>query len=85
MLYLNISLLNVYVMAGMNDESKEFAGQLFDALARKHGIKGDSINKSQLKEFWDQISDQSFDSRLRTFFDMYLILFLFFVFYKICA
>lgn len=56
----------------MDEKSKEFAGMLFDALARKHGIKGDSINKSQLKEFWDQISDQSFDSRLRTFFDMYL-------------
>ncbi|XP_050256471.1 respiratory burst oxidase homolog protein C-like isoform X2 [Quercus robur] len=55
---------------GMDEKSKEFAGMLFDALARKHGIKGDSINKSQLKEFWDQISDQSFDSRLRTFFDM---------------
>lgn len=55
----------------MDEKSKEFAGMLFDALARKHGIKGDSINKSQLKEFWDQISDRSFDSRLRTFFDMY--------------
>ncbi|KAK7828682.1 respiratory burst oxidase like protein c [Quercus suber] len=55
---------------GMDEKSKEFAGMLFDALARKHGIKGDSINKSQLKEFWDQISDQSFDSRLRTFFDI---------------
>ncbi|KAL0012940.1 hypothetical protein SO802_000009 [Lithocarpus litseifolius] len=55
---------------GMDEKSKEFAGMLFDALARKHGIKGDSINKSQLKEFWDQISDQSFDSRLQTFFDM---------------
>ncbi|KAG2712682.1 hypothetical protein I3843_04G128500 [Carya illinoinensis] len=55
---------------GMNEDSKEFAGNLFDALARKRGIKGESINKAQLKEFWDQISDQSFDSRLRTFFDM---------------
>ncbi|XP_038685855.1 respiratory burst oxidase homolog protein C-like [Tripterygium wilfordii] len=51
-------------------ESKEFAGQLFDSIARKQGIKGDSIDKEQLKEFWEQISDQSFDSRLRTFFDM---------------
>ncbi|KAK1271049.1 hypothetical protein QJS04_geneDACA021054 [Acorus gramineus] len=51
-------------------ESKEFAVELFDALARKRNIKGESINKSELKEFWDQISDQSFDSRLQTFFDM---------------
>lgn len=55
---------------GMNKESKEFAGELFRALCRKHNISGDSINKAQLKEFWDQISDESFDSRLQTFFDM---------------
>ncbi|XP_031265451.1 respiratory burst oxidase homolog protein D-like [Pistacia vera] len=53
---------------GMN--SKEFAGELFMALARKHNITGDSITKAQLKLFWDQISDESFDSRLQTFFDM---------------
>lgn len=55
---------------GMNKDSKEFAGGLFRALCRKHNISGDSINKAQLKEFWDQISDESFDSRLQTFFDM---------------
>ncbi|XP_059642510.1 respiratory burst oxidase homolog protein C-like isoform X2 [Cornus florida] len=55
---------------GMYGQSKEFAGELFDALARRRNIKGDSINKAQLKEFWDEISDQSFDSRLNTFFDM---------------
>ncbi|KAB2053696.1 hypothetical protein ES319_A12G205100v1 [Gossypium barbadense] len=51
-------------------ESKEFALQLFDALARKRKIHGDSIDKAHLKEFWDQISNQSFDARLQTFFDM---------------
>lgn len=55
-------------ITGMN--SKEFAGELFKALARKHNITGDSITKAQLKLFWDQISDESFDSRLQTFFDM---------------
>ncbi|RDX64729.1 Respiratory burst oxidase-like protein C, partial [Mucuna pruriens] len=55
---------------GMNKESEAFAGELFDALSRRREIQGDSINKIQLKDFWDQISDQSFDSRLRTFFDM---------------
>ena len=54
---------------GMN-QSKEFAGELFQALARRHNITGDSINKVQLKQLWDQISDESFDSRLQTFFDM---------------
>ncbi|KAK6256744.1 hypothetical protein QUC31_000203, partial [Theobroma cacao] len=54
---------------GMN-QSKEFAGELFQALARRQNITGDSINKTQLKQFWDQMSDESFDSRLQTFFDM---------------
>ncbi|CAN6548551.1 unnamed protein product [Malus baccata var. baccata] len=55
---------------GMNKESKEFAGELFRALARRRNITGDIINKAQLREFWEQISDESFDSRLQTFFDM---------------
>lgn len=55
----------------MNKESKEFALVLFDSLARRRGITGDSIDLAQLKDFWDQITDQSFDSRLQTFFDMY--------------
>ena len=53
-------------------ESKEFAGELFDALARRRHITGDKITKAELREFWEQISDQSFDSRLQTFFDMYV-------------
>ncbi|GER48533.1 respiratory burst oxidase homolog [Striga asiatica] len=40
---------------GMNKESKEFAGELFDALARRRNIVRGSITKAQLKEFWDQI------------------------------
>ncbi|KAI4304869.1 hypothetical protein MLD38_040330 [Melastoma candidum] len=55
---------------GMNKESKEFAGELFRALAQRRNIFGDSINKDQLKEFWDEICDESFDSRLNTFFAM---------------
>ncbi|CAL9067583.1 respiratory burst oxidase homolog protein B-like [Musa acuminata AAA Group] len=51
-------------------ESSEFAGELFDALKRRRSITGDKITKAELREFWDQISDQSFDSRLQTFFDM---------------
>lgn len=57
-------------MAGMNKDSKDFAVELFDALTRRRNIQGDTITKDQLREFWDQISDQSFDSRLQTFFDM---------------
>nr|XP_016510188.1 PREDICTED: respiratory burst oxidase homolog protein D-like isoform X1 [Nicotiana tabacum] len=55
---------------GMNRESKEFAVELFDALARRRNITRNCISKVQLKEFWDQIANQCFDARLRTFFDM---------------
>ncbi|KAK9292063.1 hypothetical protein L1049_020017 [Liquidambar formosana] len=54
---------------GMN-ESREFAGELFDALARRRGITSVSISKAELREFWEQITDQGFDARLQTFFDM---------------
>ncbi|XP_030960173.1 respiratory burst oxidase homolog protein B-like [Quercus lobata] len=51
-------------------ESKEFANELFDALARRRGITSSSISEADLFEFWEQITDQSFDTRLQTFFDM---------------
>ncbi|KAJ7553076.1 hypothetical protein O6H91_06G083900 [Diphasiastrum complanatum] len=54
---------------GMKD-SDEFAGELFDALARRKGLRGDCISKADLHEFWLQISDQSFDARMLIFFDM---------------
>uniref|UniRef100_A0A0K8WML5 Respiratory burst oxidase A-like protein n=1 Tax=Acacia koa TaxID=468172 RepID=A0A0K8WML5_ACAKO len=54
---------------GMKD-SKEFALELFDALGRRRRMKIDKISKDDLYEFWSQITDQSFDSRLQIFFDM---------------
>lgn len=63
----------------MNKESKEFAGELFRALAWRRNISGDAVNKAQLREFWEQISDESFDSRLQTFFDMYYTKFILFL------
>ncbi|TVU36724.1 hypothetical protein EJB05_18669 [Eragrostis curvula] len=55
---------------GMAD-SKEFAGELFAALARRRNLEPeDGITKEQLKEFWEEMTDQNFDSRLRIFFDM---------------
>lgn len=51
-------------------ETKEFAEKLFDALARRRNLTATSISKAELKEFWDQIADQSFDMRLQIFFDM---------------
>ncbi|KAG7023975.1 Respiratory burst oxidase-like protein B, partial [Cucurbita argyrosperma subsp. argyrosperma] len=54
---------------GMN-ESSEFAGELFEALARRRSITSTSITKGELREFWEQMSDESFDARLQIFFDM---------------
>ncbi|CAN1858526.1 Respiratory burst oxidase homolog protein B [Linum perenne] len=51
-------------------ESGEFAGELFDALARRRGMTSTTISKAELHEFWEQINDQSFDARLQIFFDM---------------
>ncbi|KAL6986325.1 hypothetical protein U1Q18_019692 [Sarracenia purpurea var. burkii] len=54
---------------GMID-SKEFALELFDALSRRRRLKVDKISRDELYEYWSQITDQSFDSRLQIFFDM---------------
>ncbi|GJN17759.1 hypothetical protein PR202_gb04855 [Eleusine coracana subsp. coracana] len=55
--------------AGMT-ESKEFALELFDTLSRRLRMQTDKINKEELREIWQQITDNSFDSRLQIFFDM---------------
>ncbi|XP_002457825.1 respiratory burst oxidase homolog protein B isoform X2 [Sorghum bicolor] len=52
------------------DGSDEFAVQVFDSLARKRGITKQLLTKDELKDFWEQLSDQGFDNRLQTFFDM---------------
>ncbi|KAL4318758.1 hypothetical protein GQ457_18G001750 [Hibiscus cannabinus] len=54
---------------GMVD-SKEFAVGIFDALARRRRQRIQKITKEELRDFWLQISDQSFDARLQIFFDM---------------
>jgi respiratory burst oxidase len=56
-------------------ESEEFALELFDTLSRRRRTKMDTICKDELKEIWSQITDQSFDSRLQIFFEMYLLIF----------
>ncbi|KAJ7560814.1 hypothetical protein O6H91_03G000800 [Diphasiastrum complanatum] len=56
---------------GMKD-SKEFAELLFDTLARRRGHREplQSISEEQLRDFWLQISDKRFNSRLQIFFDL---------------
>jgi hypothetical protein len=52
-------------------DSKEFASELFVALARRWNLEPeDGITKEQLKEFWEEMTNQNFDSRLSIFFDM---------------
>ncbi|AQK87759.1 respiratory burst oxidase3 [Zea mays] len=51
-------------------ESQEFAMELFDTLSRRRQMQVDRINKDELREIWQQITDNSFDSRLQIFFDM---------------
>lgn len=71
------SVLQVYLsflfsfifFEGMGD-SKEFGLELFDCLGRRRRLKVEKINRDELYEFWSQITDQSFDSRLQIFFDM---------------
>jgi hypothetical protein len=55
----------------MGKESKEFAVGIFDALARRRRQNIGKVTKEELRDFWLQISDQSFDARLQIFFDMY--------------
>ena len=53
-------------------ESKEFAGELFDALGRKRGRheKVLGITLEELRDYWIELTDQSFDNRLQLFFGM---------------
>ncbi|XP_068664729.1 putative respiratory burst oxidase homolog protein H [Aristolochia californica] len=51
-------------------ESSEFAGELYDALSRRRKLRTTAITKDELKEFWERLEDQNFDSRLQIFFDM---------------
>lgn len=55
------------------DGSDEFAVQMFDSLARKRGIVKQVLTKDELKDFYEQLTDQGFDNRLRTFFDMLVL------------
>ncbi|XP_062146296.1 respiratory burst oxidase homolog protein F-like [Alnus glutinosa] len=51
-------------------DSKEFALEIFDVLSRRRRLKGDKISRDELYEFWLQITDENFDSRVQIFFQM---------------
>ena len=55
----------------MAAESKEFAGELFDTLARRRMINPENgIVKEELRKFWDDITNPDLDARLHIFFEM---------------
>eukprot|EP00249_Psilotum_nudum_P018734 c26937_g1_i6 orf=506-2239(+) len=55
---------------GMED-SAQFAGELFDALARRRSKDSvHCISLNELQDYWLQITDKSFDSRMQLFFDL---------------
>ncbi|CAN1170040.1 Putative respiratory burst oxidase homolog protein H [Linum perenne] len=58
------------ICIGMGD-SKEFASELFEAIARRKFIPTtNGITKEELKVFWEDMTKQDLDSRLQIFFDM---------------
>lgn len=63
-------MLNEYKKIGMGD-SKEFAMELFETLARRRNINAENgITIEELKKFWEDMTNQDIDSRLQIFFDM---------------
>ncbi|GAV71392.1 Ferric_reduct domain-containing protein/FAD_binding_8 domain-containing protein/NAD_binding_6 domain-containing protein/NADPH_Ox domain-containing protein/EF_hand_4 domain-containing protein [Cephalotus follicularis] len=52
-------------------ESKEFAMEVFEALARRRKVTAnDGITKDELKMFWEDMTKRDLDARLQIFFDM---------------
>ncbi|KAK6935953.1 Ferric reductase transmembrane component-like domain [Dillenia turbinata] len=60
-----------HFLEGMGGESKAFAGELFDALARRRKFDAaNGITLGELRIFWEDMTNQDLDSRLQIFFDM---------------
>ncbi|PON84172.1 Respiratory burst oxidase [Trema orientale] len=56
---------------GMGGDSKDFAGELYDTLARRRMICArDGITQDVLRNFWEDMTNQDLESRLQIFFDM---------------
>ncbi|KAL6967422.1 NAD(P)H oxidase (H2O2-forming) [Sarracenia purpurea var. burkii] len=55
----------------LSRDNKEFAGELFDALARRRRINtANGITIDELREFWEDMTNHDLDARLQIFFDM---------------
>ncbi|KAL3620641.1 hypothetical protein CASFOL_035553 [Castilleja foliolosa] len=58
------------VCIGMGD-SKEFAEELFEALARRRNVDTvNGVNVTEVREFWEDMTNNDLDTRLHIFFDM---------------
>ncbi|XP_058761130.1 putative respiratory burst oxidase homolog protein H [Vicia villosa] len=56
---------------GMGADSKEFAGELYEALARRRNISVENgITLNQVRVFWEDMTTKDLESRLQVFFDM---------------
>eukprot|EP00249_Psilotum_nudum_P018731 c26937_g1_i2 orf=588-2774(+) len=64
-----VSRSNFATCIGMEDSS-QFAGELFDALARRNNRSVHCISLKELRDYWLQITDKRFDSRIQLFFDL---------------
>ncbi|WJX76348.1 NAD(P)H oxidase (H2O2-forming) [Trifolium repens] len=56
---------------GMGADSKDFAGELYEALARRRNINAENgITLNQVRVFWEDMTTKDLESRLQVFFDM---------------
>ncbi|TKY66041.1 putative respiratory burst oxidase-like protein H [Spatholobus suberectus] len=56
---------------GMGAESKDFAGELYEALARRRKICAENgITLDEVRVFWEDMTSKDLESRLQVFFDM---------------
>ncbi|XP_054782244.1 putative respiratory burst oxidase homolog protein H [Prosopis cineraria] len=66
--YLELAL---FCFAWMGAESKDFEGELFDALARRRNIHAENgITLDEHKVFWEDMTNKDLESRLQVFFEM---------------
>lgn len=75
--WLNEYLEFLFVVSdlGMKKESTDFAGELYDVLARRREVKAaKGITLQELRAFWEDLTREDLDSRLRIFFDLYTTL-----------
>lgn len=59
------------VFTGMGGDSKDFAGELYEALARRRKIHAENgITIEEARVFWEDMTSKDLESRLQVFFDM---------------